>query len=70
MSEDREYVSIYEKISEEEYEEAADPTFSYFPVIVKTGEKDEDGNPIELVSYARHKYIYDQEMRDYLARGD
>ena len=69
MSEDRDYISIYERTSEQEYEEAADATFSYFPVVEKTGEKDEDGKPIEIVSYARHKYLKGQEMLDYLAYG-
>jgi len=67
---DKEFISIYKHISLEEYEKAADSTFSHFPVIVKTGEKDKDGKEIEIISYAKHKYIYDNEMKDYLAFGD
>ena len=61
------YISMYERISEEEYEEAKDSSFSYFPVIVKGGDMDNEGNPIDAISYAKHKYIYGQEMMDYLA---
>jgi hypothetical protein len=69
MMVDKEFISIYESISLEEYEEAADSTFSYFPVIVKTGEKDEDGEEIEIITYARHTYIYDDEIKSYLETG-
>jgi len=63
------YVSIYAHIDEKEYEEAIDPSYSYFPVIIKDGAVDEEGEIIDDVSYAKHKYVYGQEMMDYLAKG-
>jgi len=53
------FTSVYEVIGEEEYAEASDPTYSYFPCYVleknpETGKKDN-----VLDHYARHRYEED-----------
>lgn len=69
MSADAEFISIFKSISLKKYEKAAISSFSYFPVITKTGEKDEDGEEIEIITYAMHKYIYGDEMKGFLETG-
>ena len=52
--------SIFETISKEEYEEAADSSYSYFP-IVSPGKDPETGKSKEQIHfYAKHKYAEDE----------
>jgi len=52
--------SIFKTISKEEYEGAADPTYSYFP-IVSPGKNSETGESEEQIfGYAKHKYVEDE----------
>lgn len=54
------FESIFKTIGKEEYEEAADPTYSYFP-IVSPGKNPETGKSEEQIYfYAKHKYSKDE----------
>jgi len=51
------FKSIYQVITKEEFEQAADPSYSYFPC-VSPGKDPESGKSIEVINhYAKHKYI-------------